>query len=256
MAKTETNTINVTERKAQVKKGVKKIHDGLLKTSEEVLTGSIKTGEKWQKLMEKAIKKSEPIAEKNIDIAFNAAETIKGQVQNSAERVRTLLGIEEDAIEKAIKKITNISILKRFKGEVEEIVEEVSDAPIVKRAKRAATKAKVEIVDAIDEIKENIEEAKETVMDTVESFTQSTEVSDLKVIDGIGPKLEGILNDAGIKSYSDLAKISANKLQSVIDNAGPRYRMHNPQDWKAQAELALKGDLEALTTWIKNKKNK
>ncbi len=256
MANKETNTINVAERKAQVKKGVKKLHDGLLKTSEEVLAGSIKTGEKWQKLMEKAIKKSEPIAEKNIDIAFDAAETIKGQVQHGAERVKNLLGIEDDAIEKAIQKITDFPILKRFKGEVEEIVEEVSDAPIVKKAKRAATKAKVEIVDTIDEIKENIEEVKDTVIDTVENITQSAQVDDLKVIDGVGPKLEGILNEAGIKSYKDLAKISDQKLQSIIDQAGSRYRMHNPKNWKTQANFALSGKFDDLTAWIKDKKNK
>ncbi len=53
---------NVTERKAKVKDNVKKIHDRLIKTSEDVFTGKITAGEKWQGFVAKTIKKSESIA--------------------------------------------------------------------------------------------------------------------------------------------------------------------------------------------------
>ncbi|MCB0704978.1 MAG: 50S ribosomal protein L27 [Saprospiraceae bacterium] len=61
---------------------------------------------------------------------------------------------------------------------------------------------------------------------------------DLKVIEGIGPKIEGLLNDAGIATWADLADADQEKVQQVLDDAGPRYRMHNPATWAKQAALA------------------
>ena len=240
MATTKEKINNVTERKDQVKDNVKKIHDGLIKTSEDVLTGTIKAGEKWQGLVAQTIKKSEPIAEKNIDIIFDTAERIKGGVENSASRVKDLLGMENTLFSNIKERITNNDLYKRFIGEVEDIVEEVSDAPIVKKAKKVAVKAKVEVEDAIEDIKEDVTEVAQTIKEKVSEITNTTAVkTDLKVINGIGPKLEQILNDAGINNYTDLTKASKKDLQNILDQAGPRYRMHNPEDWKAQAKLAL-----------------
>lgn len=253
MATKKAKTNNVTERKVQVKDNVKKIHDGLIKTSEDVLTGTIKAGEKWQGLVAKTIKKSEPIAEKNIDILFDTAERIRGGVETSASRMKDLLGIEENLFSDIKERITNNDLYKRFKGEVEEIVEEVSDAPIVKKAKKVAVKAKVEVEDAIEDIKEDVTEVAQTIKEKVSDLRAATAVkTDLKVINGIGPKLESVLNEAGINNYADLAKSSKADLQKILDKAGPRYRMHNPEDWKAQAKLALENKIDELKAWKKS----
>lgn len=61
---------------------------------------------------------------------------------------------------------------------------------------------------------------------------------DLKMIEGIGPKIEGLLNDAGIVTWEDLANASEEKVQAILDEAGPRYRMHSPATWAKQAKLA------------------
>lgn len=61
---------------------------------------------------------------------------------------------------------------------------------------------------------------------------------DLKVVEGIGPKIEGLLNDADIKTWADLADAPQEKVQAILDEAGPRYRMHNPATWAKQAVLA------------------
>ncbi|MCD5390114.1 MAG: hypothetical protein LR005_01905 [Candidatus Pacebacteria bacterium] len=69
---------------------------------------------------------------------------------------------------------------------------------------------------------------------------------DLKVIEGIGPKIEGLLNAAGIMSWAELANTPASKVKEVLTNAGKRFQMHDPKTWAEQAELARDGKWEKL----------
>jgi large subunit ribosomal protein L27 len=69
---------------------------------------------------------------------------------------------------------------------------------------------------------------------------------DLKMVEGIGPKIEGLLNDAGIVTWNDLANAPVEKVQAILDEAGPRYRMHQPTTWAKQADMADKGQWELL----------
>ena len=64
---------------------------------------------------------------------------------------------------------------------------------------------------------------------------------DLKKIEGIGPKIAGLLKEAGIETYGELSKASLKKLQGVLKAAGPRFRLAKPDTWKAQAKLAAAG---------------
>ncbi len=72
---------------------------------------------------------------------------------------------------------------------------------------------------------------------------------DLKKIEGIGPKIEELLNKAGITTFAALAKTKVADIQKVLDAAGKRYQIHNPSTWPAQADLAAKGQWEKLATW-------
>ena len=71
-------------------------------------------------------------------------------------------------------------------------------------------------------------------------------VDDLKVVEGIGPKIEGLLHEAGIKTWADLAGATVEKVQEVLDAAGPRYRIHNPATWSKQAQLCVDAKWEEL----------
>lgn len=72
---------------------------------------------------------------------------------------------------------------------------------------------------------------------------------DLKKVEGIGPKIAGLLNEAGIITFADLSKAPVKQLKKILDDAGSRFRMHNPKTWAAQATLAAKGEWEQLKTW-------
>jgi predicted flap endonuclease-1-like 5' DNA nuclease len=69
---------------------------------------------------------------------------------------------------------------------------------------------------------------------------------DLKIVEGIGPKIEKLLKKAGIGTWEDLAKAKKKALQKVLSDAGDAYRIHDPATWPDQAKLALKGEWEKL----------
>lgn len=59
---------------------------------------------------------------------------------------------------------------------------------------------------------------------------------DLKVINGIGPKMEQLLNQAGIFTYFQLANAAIKDLAPILESAGPRFKTENPADWKKEAK--------------------
>ncbi len=76
---------------------------------------------------------------------------------------------------------------------------------------------------------------------------------DLKVIEGIGPVMERVLNEAGIFTYRDLAARTPEELQAILDRAKVA-RITNPETWAEQAKLAAEGrweELKALQATLK-----
>lgn len=69
---------------------------------------------------------------------------------------------------------------------------------------------------------------------------------DLKVIEGIGPKIEKLCNAIGIHSWQQLALTTVERLQIMLADAGPDYKVSVPTTWPRQAELAASGEWEAL----------
>jgi predicted flap endonuclease-1-like 5' DNA nuclease len=69
---------------------------------------------------------------------------------------------------------------------------------------------------------------------------------DLKLIEGIGPKIAGILQAAGIRSFAQLAAMTPAAIQPLLDAAGPNYRIADPLTWPEQAGLAAAGRWDEL----------
>ncbi len=69
---------------------------------------------------------------------------------------------------------------------------------------------------------------------------------DLKVIEGIGPKIAELLINAGINTWKQLADAPVDKIQSILDAAGPSYQMAKPGSWPQQAALAAAGKFDEL----------
>lgn len=86
--------------------------------------------------------------------------------------------------------------------------------------------------------------AEPTVIPTSEPVPAHMSADDLTKIEGIGPKVAQVLNDAGITTFEGLARADSGEVQNVLDAAG--LQMMNPEGWIEQADLAAKGDWEGV----------
>ena len=75
---------------------------------------------------------------------------------------------------------------------------------------------------------------------------KSNKKDNLTKIEGIGPKINELLNNGGIMSFSDLAAANPADLKKILEAAGPRYQMHNPGSWPRQSKLAADGKWDEL----------
>ncbi|MCY7353079.1 MAG: hypothetical protein LH606_20880 [Cytophagaceae bacterium] len=69
---------------------------------------------------------------------------------------------------------------------------------------------------------------------------------DLKIVEGIGPKIEALLNHDGILTFAQLAAASPERLHQVLVAAGPRFQIAHPGTWPQQAQLAAHGKWSEL----------
>jgi large subunit ribosomal protein L27 len=75
---------------------------------------------------------------------------------------------------------------------------------------------------------------------------KAPKLNDLKIIEGIGPKIETLLKEGGISTWAQLAEASVERLREILEAAGPRYQIHDPGTWPAQAKFAAEGKWEEL----------
>jgi hypothetical protein len=70
------------------------------------------------------------------------------------------------------------------------------------------------------------------------------EPDDLTQIEGIGPKINAVLQRTGISTYSQLSKTGVSQLREILRDAD--LTRFNPETWPEQAVLAANGDWEGL----------
>jgi len=71
-----------------------------------------------------------------------------------------------------------------------------------------------------------------------------TKHDDLTAIEGIGPKISGLLKDNGITTYKVLAKTDAGKIANLLKKAG--FVLAEPSTWPQQAALLAEGKMKEL----------
>lgn len=90
------------------------------------------------------------------------------------------------------------------------------------------------------------------VVTPVHEIARPAVPDDLVRLEGIGPKVARILNDAGITTFAALAAANPVDIQKTLSAAG--LQMMNPEGWIEQAALAANGDwagLEKLQSELK-----
>lgn len=62
--------------------------------------------------------------------------------------------------------------------------------------------------------------------------------NDLTIVEGIGPKINELFNNAGIKTFAQLAAATVPQMRKILDAGGSRFRIANPSTWAQQGALA------------------
>ncbi len=172
-------------------------------------------------------------------------------LQDIRKEADALLENEKDQEQKEIKKTiknTQAKVELSTFGDIEGFSElkeqmaqnafqEVKASPVVKEVEAPVVVEEVETPAIVEE----------SIAETV--VTTSTAKDDLKKIEGIGPKIEQLFNEAGIHTYADLAGADVERLKEILNAAGSRYQMHDPTSWPIQSEMAANGEWDKLNVW-------
>ena len=75
---------------------------------------------------------------------------------------------------------------------------------------------------------------------------KTIEENDLKIVEGIGPNIEEILNKDGITTWRKLSKSPVLQLQKILNEAGGIFLSDKPDSWPEQSLLAAEGKWEEL----------
>ncbi|MDX1416558.1 MAG: helix-hairpin-helix domain-containing protein [Candidatus Promineifilaceae bacterium] len=71
------------------------------------------------------------------------------------------------------------------------------------------------------------------------------QADDLKLIEGIGPKISAVLADAGILTFAQLANSDAATLTKIV-REDASLKLADPSSWPEQARLAADGNWDEL----------
>jgi len=183
--------------------------------------------------------------------------------------------------------VSHSRYLEDIRKEADEIVatEKVKEKEEVKKAVKT-TQAKVELstfgdIEGFSALKDQMANIAATPVEAVKEEAAEAEVSevaevvetpvvvetpakakkssekagdDLKKVEGIGPKIEELLNNEGILTFEQLSKTDAERVKEILNAAGSRYQMHDPTTWPMQAEMAAAGKWDELKVWQDNAK--
>lgn len=80
-------------------------------------------------------------------------------------------------------------------------------------------------------------------------YGKSYKQNDLKIVEGIGPKIEELFKTSGILTWKALGETSVDRLREILSKAGERYQIHDPSTWPRQSKLAYEGKWQELKDW-------
>ncbi|MFT7251653.1 MAG: putative flap endonuclease-1-like 5' DNA nuclease [Flavobacterium sp.] len=72
---------------------------------------------------------------------------------------------------------------------------------------------------------------------------------DLKLVEGIGPKIEELFKTSGILTWKRLSETSVDRCNKILHKAGERYKIHDPGTWPRQSKLAYQSKWQKLKDW-------
>lgn len=250
-----------------VKNTAKNIHTYNIETAEEVIDLAVSGGKEWQAFLAKSLKNGVHFFGQQQDITLTALEGLKkqydlgkfkfGNIFNfdfNIDIAKKDITIETPALKTAKKTVKKAAAKAKTTAKKATKVTAKVAKPVVKKATatvkatKAATK-KVTAKAAKPAVKKATATAKtvakkvtaKKVTKPATKKTVAVSKNNLRLIEGIGPKIEELLNKGGIQTFQQLADASQGTLKGILAAGGARYKMHDPTTWSQQATLAATG---------------
>lgn len=243
---------------------VETINDKALVSSDELVDNGLEAAQNWQKVAAKALKTGTVLFGKQQDLLFYTLEGVKNTSLSGAARLSHLLNITLPVAPKATrimqqKEVAQVAkVSKKAIAKITKKVEKKTKATVAKTTKKAV-KTVTKVVGTVTQKAANTAAkatkiadariakattkkaittkpvAKKVVAKIVATKNVTTKNDDLKVIDGIGPKMESILNKAGFISFAQLAKANDKAIKTILLAENPRFKMFEPKEWIKEA---------------------
>jgi predicted flap endonuclease-1-like 5' DNA nuclease len=88
-----------------------------------------------------------------------------------------------------------------------------------------------------------------TVPAVVQAPRAAERRDDLEIIEGIGPKVHQVLDDARVFTFAQVASMTPTALKAILERAGDRFRVLQTESWPIQAALARDGKTRELAEY-------
>ncbi len=184
-----------------------------------------------EKIVEKIVEKRvevpvekivERIVEKKVDVPFTPPALLQ---EMEALKLSLTAAQNKPAVEKIVERKVEVP--------VEKIVEKRVEVPVEK------------IVEKIVEKRVEVSVKKDYKMASG-FYGKKIIADDLKLVEGIGPKIEEVFHKAGLKTWASIAASKPAKLKEILVAAGERFQMHDPGTWPKQCQMMVDDDWSGL----------
>ena len=199
-------------------------------------------------------------AQESLAEAQTEIETLQARVEELENAPVTPEGVNEelDAARKELEKLHRLE--KRIKvtaqnlSDARERVKELQAAEVELETTRGeldmANARIASMLDAETVLAERDarigELERELAISRGEIVVEAVPAEDYTVIEGIGPKINDLLHEAGLMSYAQLSEAEEAQLRAILAQGGSRFGMADPGTWPQQAKLAADGEWTAL----------
>ncbi len=82
-----------------------------------------------------------------------------------------------------------------------------------------------------------------------EAFGRSILRDDLTIVEGIGPQIQELFHQKGVRTWNELSQCSLEECEEVLQSGGDQFNLHKPGTWPRQALLASQGKWIELKEW-------
>lgn len=191
---------------------------------------------------------------------FNPGDTVLVQVkvkEGDRERLQAFEGVVIAKKNRGLNSAFTVRKISHGEG-VERVFQTYSpmvDTITVKR-RGAVRRAKLyymrELRGRAARIKEKIGGVRKTSTKTAAAApapVEEVKADDLTKIEGIGPKINELLQEDGVNTFADLAGTAPDAIKEILVAGGSQFATHDPETWPAQSEMARDGKWDELKTW-------